>query len=102
MTPQLSGPIQSEWSTLGRLSPSREPLAIIGMSCRFPGEVQSPEGFWQLLCEGMDAIRDVPEDRWLAEAFFDPDLSKLGKLCTRRGGFLSAMDRFDPLFFGIS
>src|SRR5262249_1876810 len=67
----------------------------------FPGDVHTPEAFWHLLREGRDAIREVPADRWLAGAFFDPDPRKLGKLGTRRGGFLSTVDRFDPLFFGI-
>jgi thioester reductase-like protein len=82
--------------------PSQEPLAITGIGCRFPGGADNPAAFWQLLCDGSDAIGEVPADRWLADAFYSPDPRKLGKLCTRRGGFLTHIDRFDPLFFGIS
>jgi len=79
----------------------REPIAIIGIGCRFPG-AQDAEAFWQLLRDGVDAITEVPPDRWDLRAFYDPNPEALGKMNTRWGGFLEQVDRFDPYFFGIS
>jgi acyl transferase domain-containing protein len=79
-----------------------EPIAIIGMACRFPGGVESPEAFWQLLRAGVDAIVEVPRERWDVDALYDPELAKVGKMCTRWGGFLDRVDEFDAAFFGIS
>ena len=79
-----------------------EPLAIVGMGCRFPGEVVDPEGFWRILCQGADAITEAPKDRWNIDALYDPDPDAPGKMCTRYGGFLSDVDLFDASFFGIS
>ncbi|HWE52473.1 MAG TPA: polyketide synthase, partial [Bryobacteraceae bacterium] len=80
----------------------REPIAIVGMGCRFPGGADSPEEFWRVLRDGVDAISEVPSDRWDLESIYDPEPGKPGKTCTRHGGFLTAPHRFDPLFFGIS
>ncbi|MGB7624347.1 MAG: beta-ketoacyl synthase N-terminal-like domain-containing protein, partial [Terriglobia bacterium] len=66
----------------------REPIAIIGMSCRFPGNANSPEAYWKLMYEGVDAIREVPPDRWDVNAYYDPDPDAPGKMNTRMGGFL--------------
>ena len=79
-----------------------EPIAIVGMSCRFPGGVDSPEAFWRLLREGGDAISEVPGDRWDLSAWYDPDPEASGKMYVRAGGFLSDVSQFDPRFFGIS
>ncbi|MEU4159274.1 type I polyketide synthase [Actinoplanes sp. NPDC026670] len=79
-----------------------EPIAIIGVGCRFPGGADGPDQFWQLLTEGRDAVTEVPADRWNAEDFFDEDPTQPGKTTTRWGGFLRDVDRFDPAFFGIS
>ncbi len=79
-----------------------EPIAIVGMSCRFPGRVHDPASFWQLLCDGVDAIRETPSDRWDVDAFYDPDPMAPGKMNTRWGGFLDHIDEFDNHFFGIS
>jgi len=79
-----------------------EPLAIVGIGCRLPGDVDSPESYWDLLCSGTDATRVVPESRWNAARFHDPHPGKVGKMVTRRGGFLAEVDQFDPQFFGIS
>ncbi|NEQ65213.1 MAG: acyltransferase domain-containing protein, partial [Symploca sp. SIO2D2] len=80
----------------------KEPIAIIGMGCRFPGGVDSPEAFWQLLNDGVDAIAEVPKNRWNIDEYYDPDPDAPGKIATRDGGFLSGIDRFDAPFFGIS
>ncbi|WP_046317455.1 type I polyketide synthase [Mycobacterium sp. UM_Kg1] len=78
-----------------------EPIAIVGIGCRFPG-ADGPEGFWRLLSGGVDATSDVPADRWDADAFYNPDPSVPGTAVTRRGGFLGQVDQFDFQFFGIS
>ena len=80
----------------------REPLAIIGLGCRFPGGAVDPESFWRLLHDGVDAVREVPRDRWDADALYDPDPAAPGKIATRCGGFLESVDRFDAAFFGIA
>jgi acyl transferase domain-containing protein len=79
-----------------------EPIAIIGIGCRFPGGADDPDSFWKLLEEGVDAITEVPADRWNVRAFYDPDPGKPGKTQARWGGFVAGIDRFDPQFFGIS
>jgi acyl transferase domain-containing protein/NADPH:quinone reductase-like Zn-dependent oxidoreductase/SAM-dependent methyltransferase/acyl carrier protein len=81
---------------------AREPLAIIGIGCRFPGDAIDPTALWELLRSGVDAVSEVPPDRWDVAAFFDPVPATPGKMSTKRGGFLREVDRFDPRFFGIS
>lgn len=78
-----------------------EPIAIIGMGCRFP-KAKDPESFWQLLRNGIDAITEVPVERWDNDSLYNPNPAISGKLCTRWGGFLEQVDQFDPYFFGIS
>ena len=78
-----------------------EPIAVIGLGCRFPG-ASNPEQFWMLLQNGVDAITEVPPTRWQAEIFYDPDPDTVGKMNTRWGGFLHAVDQFDPQFFNIA
>ncbi len=80
---------------------SDEAIAIIAVSCRFPG-APNPEAFWDLLSGGVNAIREVPEDRFDIDEFYDPDPDVAGKTYTRFGGFLDGIDGFDPEFFGIS
>jgi acyl transferase domain-containing protein/aryl carrier-like protein len=80
----------------------REPIAIVGIGCRFPGRASDPELFWRLLEAGVDAITEIPSDRWNLRAFYDPDPSKPGKTYSRWGGFVDGVDRFDTHFFGIS
>ncbi|WP_437515469.1 SDR family NAD(P)-dependent oxidoreductase [Sorangium sp. So ce1099] len=79
-----------------------EPIAIVGVGCRYPGGVVDPEGLWRVLEEGLDVIHEMPRDRWDVDALYDPDPDAPGKMTTRRGGFLADIDRFDPAFFGIS
>ncbi|MCX0241745.1 type I polyketide synthase, partial [Streptomyces drozdowiczii] len=82
---------------------ANEPLAIVGMACRFPGGVTSPEGLWDLVERGGDAVGEFPSDRgWDVEGLFDPDPAVAGKSMTRRGGFLYEASGFDAEFFGIS
>ncbi|HEY9760972.1 MAG TPA: type I polyketide synthase, partial [Trichocoleus sp.] len=78
-----------------------EPIAIVGLGCRLPG-AENPQAFWELLCEGRDAIREVPPERWDIDAFYDADPGAAGKSYCRWGGFLDNVDRFDPEFFGIA
>ncbi|MEH2052918.1 type I polyketide synthase [Nostoc sp.] len=81
----------------------KEPIAIVGMGCRFPGGADNPEAFWQLLRDGVDAIIDIPGERWDTAAYYDPNPDTPGKIYTRKGGCLSdRLDSFDPQFFGIS
>jgi acyl transferase domain-containing protein/acyl carrier protein len=82
-------------------TPADEPIAIVAVSCRFPG-APDPEAFWDLLASGGDAIREVPEDRFDIDEFYDADPEARGKTYTRFGGFLDGIDGFDPEFFGIS
>lgn len=78
-----------------------EPIAIVGIGCRFPGAA-SVQRFWELLLEGTDAVRPTPASRWDVARWFDEDPTAPGKAATRWGGFLDEVDRFDPDFFGIS
>jgi myxalamid-type polyketide synthase MxaD len=79
-----------------------EPIAIIGMACRYPNGANSPEAFWDLLRDGRDGITEVPPDRWNADEFFDPHPDRPGKIATRWGGFVDHVSDFDTRFFGIS
>ena len=65
-----------------------EPIAITGLGLRFPGGATSPQAFWELLRDGVDAIREIPSDRWDVDAYYDPDPARPGKMYTRAGGFL--------------
>ena len=78
-----------------------EPIAVIGMGCRFPGGADSPEAYWALLRDGVDAVGEIPRDRWDVDALYDPDPAAPAKMSARYGGFLGQVDRFDAPFFGI-
>jgi acyl transferase domain-containing protein len=84
-----------------RERPLAGPIAIVGMACRVPG-ARNLAAFWRLLRNGVDAIREVPAERWDANACYDPDPDAPGKMNTRWGGFLDGVDQFDAHFFGTS
>ncbi|MGA7426127.1 MAG: SDR family NAD(P)-dependent oxidoreductase [Rhodoplanes sp.] len=79
-----------------------EPIAIIGIGCRFPGGVKNTDDLWKLLADGVDAVVEVPEERWHLPALYHPDPVRPGRANTRWGGFLDQINRFDAQFFGIS
>ncbi|MFJ8811313.1 type I polyketide synthase [Streptomyces sp. NPDC102490] len=80
-----------------------EPIAVVGMACRFPGGVTTPEDLWRLVADGVDAIADMPEDRgWDIEGLWNPDPDTPGTFYTRQGGFIDDPAGFDASFFGIS
>lgn len=79
-----------------------EPIAVVGIACRFPGGADTPEAFWRLLLDGTDAVTEVPPERWDVDAWYDPDPDHAGTMNTRCGGFLPDVDLFDPHFFGMS
>ncbi|GAB3733608.1 type I polyketide synthase [Amycolatopsis oliviviridis] len=84
------------------MSEATEPIAIIGIGCRFPGDVKDPEGFWALLESGTDAITGIPEDRWRISEYFDADRATPGRMFVKEGGFLDTpVDSFDAGFFGM-
>ena len=85
-----------------RLAPPPEPIAIVGIGCRFPGGADTPDAYWRLLCDGVDAVSEVPSERWDVDAFFDPNPDAPGRTNSRWGAFLDEIDRFDPAFFRIS
>ena len=78
----------------------REPLAVIGIGCRFPGGIDSPTAYWDALLRGLNAICDVPDDRWKHERFHDTNSEKVGFIRNAKGGFIKGVDQFDAEFFG--
>lgn len=92
--------IHQSSSTIGQ--GKREPIAIIGIGCRFPGGVSNPETFWQLLCDEVDAIGEIPPTRIDVDTYYDSRPATPGKMMTRWGGFLDQIDQFDAYFFGIA
>nr|APD71775.1 type I polyketide synthase 20 [Streptomyces sp.] len=86
-----------------RRADADEPLAIVGMSCRFPGGVTSPEELWEMVASGRDGMGPFPTDRgWDLERLYDPDPDQVGTVYTRAGGFVDRIGEFDADFFGIS
>jgi acyl transferase domain-containing protein/acyl-CoA synthetase (AMP-forming)/AMP-acid ligase II/acyl carrier protein len=98
----LSGEKATSTATpLAEVSLGDESIAVIGIGCRFPG-ADGPVAFWRLLRDGVDAITEVPSDRWNADDYYADDVTEPGTMNTRWGGFLKDVDRFDRAFFGIS
>lgn len=87
----------------GRVVPVRtsEPIAIVGMACRFPG-ANGPGEFWENLCNGVDSVGEVPEERWRVDGVFDANAMTIGKMNNRHGGFLRNLEYFDRHFFDCS
>ncbi|MGD0282879.1 MAG: beta-ketoacyl synthase N-terminal-like domain-containing protein, partial [Dissulfurispiraceae bacterium] len=79
-----------------------DPIAIIGMACRFPGGVKDSDAYWTLLRDGVDAISEIPGSRWDIDFYYDQNREEPGKIATRYGGFLEGVDLFDAQFFRIS
>ena len=87
---------------LDRLERARqEPIAVVGLGCRFPG-ASGPEAYWNVLRDGVDAISEIPADRWNIDDYYDADPDKPGRMYVRHGGFIRDVDRFDARFFGIT
>ena len=82
--------------------PIQEPIAIIGMACRFPGGADNPDAFWEILKNGIDTVSKVPSDRWNTDEIFNSDPHSPGHTVTKYGAFLDSVDQFDPEFFGIA
>lgn len=102
---QLRRALSSLRDMRGRLEAAEavrtEPIAIVGIGCRFPG-ADGPDEYWELLRRGDDAIVETPADRWDADPIFEPSADARGKVATRWGGFVDRIDEFDATFFGIS
>jgi acyl transferase domain-containing protein/surfactin synthase thioesterase subunit len=79
-----------------------EPIAIVGAACRMPGDADTPDEFWKMLCAGTDTIKEVPADRWSIEETYDPDPAVPNKMNSRYGAFVRDLRKFDPDFFGVS
>jgi thioester reductase-like protein len=86
----------------GATTPTREPIAITGIGCRFPGSATSVTAFWKMLLDKTDAMSDVPPERWDHSIFYHPEAGKPGKTVARQAGFIKGIDQFDYGFFGIS
>ncbi len=100
---QLLGGSASAAAPAGAQVRAEEPIAVVGMACRFPGGVDSPAALWELVAAGTDAMGDFPADRgWNLAELFDPDPDAVGKTYTHAGGFLTEAAEFDAEFFGIS
>ncbi len=101
MTAQQRAALAEEFTKISRIAVA-EPVAVVGIGCRFPGDVAGPDSFWDLLVEGRNAISRVPADRWDADAFYHPDPLTPGRMTTKWGGFVSDIAGFDAEFFGIT
>ncbi|HUH71889.1 MAG TPA: polyketide synthase, partial [Mycobacterium sp.] len=101
MSAQQRAALSEEFSRASRTTMA-EPVAVVGIGCRFPGDVTGPDSFWELLVQGRNAISGTPADRWDAEAFYSPDPLTPGHMTTKWGGFVPDIAGFDAEFFGIT
>ena len=101
MTAQQRTALSEEFSRASRTTMA-EPVAVVGIGCRFPGDVTGPDSFWQLMVEGRNAISGIPADRWDAEEYYNPDPLTPGHMTTKWGGFIHDIAGFDAEFFGIT
>ncbi|HYB36145.1 MAG TPA: type I polyketide synthase [Mycobacterium sp.] len=101
MTADQRAALADQFDKASRIA-TAEPVAVVGIGCRFPGGAVGPEGYWAFLANGGDAISQVPSDRWDADAFYDPDPFAPARMASKWGGFLPDVAGFDADFFGIS
>ncbi|WP_395748728.1 thioester reductase domain-containing protein [Prosthecobacter sp.] len=79
-----------------------DPIAIVGIGCRLPGGAKNPESLWKMLLNGVDGVREVPQDRWDHRYYYDPEPGKPGKTYSKWAGLIDEIDTFDPAFFGLT
>ncbi|MBV8349880.1 MAG: polyketide synthase, partial [Mycolicibacterium sp.] len=101
MSAQQRTDLADEFDNAARIA-GAEPVAVVGIGCRFPGDVNGPDSFWELLVNARNAISAVPADRWDADAFYDSDPLAPGRMTTKWGAFLPYVSGFDAAFFGIT
>ena len=99
---RLRAQLEAAKQTTPTITKMVEPIAIIGMGCRFPGGINTPDAFWELLANGEEALGDIPASRWDVDAYYDPERPVAGKMYVRQGCYLDNIDQFDPQFFKIS
>ena len=97
MTADQRAALTEQFDKAARIA-TAEPVAVVGIGCRFPGGVLGPQSYWEFLANGGDAISEVPSDRWDADAFYDPDPFAPGRMASKWGGFLPDVAGFDADF----
>ena len=101
MNADQRGALSEQFDKASRIA-SAEPVAVVGIGCRFPSGVVGPEAYWNFLANGTDAISEIPPDRWNADEYYDPDQFAPGRMSSKWGGFLPDVAGFDADYFGIS